>query len=708
MGRRPKFASKDEAFEKAFEIVGADIGFGVYFDGSKEGKSVYNCLCKNYGLNLDDVRTEYKKFLTKVKGIDGRKLRIKKPKPKKKKKSSRRKKPVGKPPAFDSKNEAYEKIYEIYGADMTFQTREFISELNPVYNYLIKRHKMNMGKIRRGFKRFLTTEKGIAKKEIKVKEIKKKAMRRVNKKQSTRKYLTSSNEAFELLYGVFGNKTPSGFFKKGAKKETKKAYAYLNRFYNMGAKEIVSGYQNYVKDVYGVEELEPPEKRKRAGGKPPVFSSKDAALRAIFYKFKDKTPSGLVNSDNKKVRQARHYLLHNHEMSVNDIISEYKEFVKREYGITELKPPDKKRVGIRPPAFESKDGALKELHKIFGKRIPTRLSTSKELLKFRRYFQNHHKMDDFEIQKAYAKRFHLQVPEKLVRGYKGPEKEWDFISEEHAYQEMMNEYDYDFPSNIKRTSEGRNFFNYLSQAHNLSLDQMKKGFNKYTARFKAEDRKFAAEQKRKEMKEKRKRDEEIIGNISSAENAFAKLYEVYGETIPKKIGEKDEAKIISDLLRKRYGLTDKQQKEEYGKYVSYRIRIKNGNYYQDPPLITKSRFARAIEASERGMPFEDAKRIANNILRFFHLEGDRIIDNVLQPDDRDLFYMVEKYGLLTTEGEETTLYDGREWRIKYWILRTDMINRLAGDIDETDDEDMEVMSQVTIYDTLPEDVWERS
>ncbi|HPP45259.1 MAG TPA: hypothetical protein PK446_05665, partial [Methanomassiliicoccaceae archaeon] len=60
-----------------------------------------------------------------------------------------------------------------------------------------------------------------------------------------------------------------------------------------------------------------------------------------------------------------------------------------------------------------------------------------------------------------------------------------------------------------------------------------------------------------------------------------------------------------------------------------------------------------------GMPDEQAKAMAQHILNFFGY-SERIIDNILEPEDRDVFYILEDTGILTTEREETTLYDGRE------------------------------------------------
>jgi hypothetical protein len=38
--------------------------------------------------------------------------------------------------------------------------------------------------------------------------------------------------------------------------------------------------------------------------------------------------------------------------------------------------------------------------------------------------------------------------------------------------------------------------------------------------------------------------------------------------------------------------------------------------------------------------------------------------------------MFQDYDLLTTESEETTLWDGREWRIHYWKFKPDLRERV--------------------------------
>ncbi|MBS3816518.1 MAG: hypothetical protein KGY76_03020 [Candidatus Thermoplasmatota archaeon] len=104
---------------------------------------------------------------------------------------------------------------------------------------------------------------------------------------------------------------------------------------------------------------------------------------------------------------------------------------------------------------------------------------------------------------------------------------------------------------------------------------------------------------------------------------------------------------------------------------------------------------------EKGMETSAAQMMAEHVMNFFGF-SDRIIDNILEQEDRDVFYMLEDAGLLTTEREETTLYDGREWRIHYWLFERDKINELI-ESQSTGDEAADEKDDV--YEDVPEGVW---
>jgi hypothetical protein len=123
----------------------------------------------------------------------------------------------------------------------------------------------------------------------------------------------------------------------------------------------------------------------------------------------------------------------------------------------------------------------------------------------------------------------------------------------------------------------------------------------------------------------------------------------------------------------------------------------------DKNVLTVNQLSHAIMKSidRQDIQHEAANQLATHVMNFFGY-NDAIIDNILEPEDRDAFYMLEDLGLLMTEREETTLYDGREWRIHYWLFRKDKIDELVGDADGLDLEEDEMSS---IYDEIPEDIW---
>ena len=122
-------------------------------------------------------------------------------------------------------------------------------------------------------------------------------------------------------------------------------------------------------------------------------------------------------------------------------------------------------------------------------------------------------------------------------------------------------------------------------------------------------------------------------------------------------------------------------------------------------IVTLEELTQAIQNSpdNKGMEEEQAYELALHVLNFFGY-SDRIIDNILEPEDRDAFYMMEDAGILTTEREETTLYDGREWRIHYWLFRHDKIERL---LKEGVPSDKSAPKSDFDYADLPEDAWSR-
>ena len=125
-------------------------------------------------------------------------------------------------------------------------------------------------------------------------------------------------------------------------------------------------------------------------------------------------------------------------------------------------------------------------------------------------------------------------------------------------------------------------------------------------------------------------------------------------------------------------------------------------------IITLDDLSKAI-ANRVGIDIDEARRDAGFVMDIFGYD-DRVIDNVLDPEDRQLFYILEEEGMLTTEREETTLYDGREWRTHYWVLKKKTILKYAKDKNSNarsiiSDKPIWDISDRCIYDSLTEDTW---
>jgi hypothetical protein len=126
-------------------------------------------------------------------------------------------------------------------------------------------------------------------------------------------------------------------------------------------------------------------------------------------------------------------------------------------------------------------------------------------------------------------------------------------------------------------------------------------------------------------------------------------------------------------------------------------------------IITLDDLSKAI-ANRVGIDIEEARRDAGFVMDIFGFD-DRVIDNVLDPEDRQLFYILEEEGMLTTEREETTLYDGREWRTHYWRLKKDTIARYSKEISSdrstllVDKKQPKNVSDDDIYNTIEDDMW---
>ncbi|MFQ5909294.1 MAG: DUF6015 family protein [Thermoplasmata archaeon] len=121
-------------------------------------------------------------------------------------------------------------------------------------------------------------------------------------------------------------------------------------------------------------------------------------------------------------------------------------------------------------------------------------------------------------------------------------------------------------------------------------------------------------------------------------------------------------------------------------------------------VVTISEITEALRKilGKKGMPDSEICKLADYLMSFFGF-SDEVIDNLLRPEDRDVFYMLEEEGLLTTRREEINLKRGKLWRIHYWILKKDLVKKLASETVKEEEEDFG-----SIYDSISEEVWTRN
>ncbi len=103
----------------------------------------------------------------------------------------------------------------------------------------------------------------------------------------------------------------------------------------------------------------------------------------------------------------------------------------------------------------------------------------------------------------------------------------------------------------------------------------------------------------------------------------------------------------------------------------------------------------------RGVGAEEVKQIAEYLMSFFGYNTE-VIDNMLEAEDRDVFYLLEEEGLLTTRQEEVFITKGKLWRIHYWVLRTDRIRKLGENVRVSDTDEYEAL-----YNSIGDEVWAR-
>ncbi len=119
--------------------------------------------------------------------------------------------------------------------------------------------------------------------------------------------------------------------------------------------------------------------------------------------------------------------------------------------------------------------------------------------------------------------------------------------------------------------------------------------------------------------------------------------------------------------------------------------------------ITVDKIEKALlnTLGKKGMPPEEIKKLAEYVMNFFGYH-DTVTDNLLRAKDRDVFYMLEEVGILTTFQDQVTIKKGKIWRIHYWVLKKNEIIRLANLKEKEADTD-----KYSIYQEISDDMWDK-
>ncbi len=111
-------------------------------------------------------------------------------------------------------------------------------------------------------------------------------------------------------------------------------------------------------------------------------------------------------------------------------------------------------------------------------------------------------------------------------------------------------------------------------------------------------------------------------------------------------------------------------------------------------MITVDMLVRAVE-SKASLEKEEAESVAGQVMAYFGFDN-RIVDNIIDKNDRKLFYMLQEAGILNSSWETLTLHNGKNWRIYYWYFSEQKIRECLAEQQEEEED---------IYSSIPDEVW---
>ncbi len=118
--------------------------------------------------------------------------------------------------------------------------------------------------------------------------------------------------------------------------------------------------------------------------------------------------------------------------------------------------------------------------------------------------------------------------------------------------------------------------------------------------------------------------------------------------------------------------------------------------------ITLQEFKKVLRKvlRDRNIDAKNANDIAERVMNLFGYDK-TLTDNLLSSDDRDFFYILEDYDILTTEEETVFLPSGKRWRIHYWRIKEEKIREILENEEEEEEE-------TGFYKKIYNDVWEKA
>jgi hypothetical protein len=138
---------------------------------------------------------------------------------------------------------------------------------------------------------------------------------------------------------------------------------------------------------------------------------------------------------------------------------------------------------------------------------------------------------------------------------------------------------------------------------------------------------------------------------------------------------------------------------------NYAGKNNNGNAPVSIDDLAAATIYKGKKSKSESFDAKDAREVAEHVLNFFKPGIDRIIDNSLEPEDRDVFYALEDLDLLDTDREDTHLHDGREWKINYWLINRVKIKEVAQRAREEQSQQVPREEDPFNYENLSDEIW---